>query len=50
VVQEIVLWHPEQLPTAKAAPAAECAGLLVFCQVVKWHPEFPQSFSAIVKL
>jgi len=50
VVQEIVLWHPAQLATAKAAPAEECTGLLVCCQVVKWQPEFPQSVAAVVKL
>jgi len=50
VVQEIVLWHPAQLATAKVAPAEECTGLLVCCQVVKWHPEFPQSVAAVVKL
>jgi hypothetical protein len=43
----MVLWHPAQLPTAKAVPAAECTGLFVCFHVVKWHPEFPQSVARI---
>jgi hypothetical protein len=46
----MVLWHVEQLPTANAGPEVACVGLLVFCQSVKWHPEFPQSDSRVVKL
>ena len=40
----------EQFPTANAAPEVECTGLLVPCQVVRWHCEFPQLFKAICKL
>jgi len=50
VVQVIVLWHVEQFAAAKGAPADECVGLLVCCQVVKWHPEFPQSVGAVVSV
>src|SRR5438876_6987213 len=44
----MVLWHVEQFAAAKGAPADTCVGLFVCCQVVKWHPEFPQSVGAIV--
>ena len=47
VVQLTVVWHVEQFPTAKVAPAAECGGALVSCQVVKWQPEVPQAVGAI---
>jgi hypothetical protein len=50
VVQLTVVWQDEQFPTAKADPEVECTGLLVCCQVVRWHPELPQSVGAIVKL
>jgi len=50
VVHEMVLWHVEQFATANVGPEVECVGLLVCCQVVKWHPEFPQSESKVVKL
>ena len=49
-VQLTVLWQVEQFAAANAAPAERCTGLLVCCQVVKWHCEFPQSVGAIVKL
>jgi hypothetical protein len=39
----------EQFAAANAGPEAECTGLFVCCQVVKWHCEFPQSVAAIVK-
>src|SRR6202051_238066 len=48
--QPAVVWQLDQLPTAKAAPAVECTGLLVPCQVVRWHCEFPQLLRAICKL
>jgi len=44
------LWHVEQLAAANAVPPVECVGLLVCCQVVRWHPEFPQSVGWIVRL
>ena len=47
VSQETVLWHVEQVPTGNTVGAAECVGLLVCCQVVKWHCELPQSVAAI---
>ena len=50
VSQLTVLWHPEQFARPKAGPADGCTGFVVRCHVVKWHPEFPQSFAAIVKL
>jgi len=50
VVKLTVVWQVEQLPTANAAPATECVGALVPCQVVKWQPEFPQSVGAIAKV
>jgi hypothetical protein len=50
VVQLTVVWHVAQFAAANGAPDAECTGLFVCCQVVKWHPEFPQSVGAIVKL
>jgi hypothetical protein len=50
VVQLIVVWQVEHFVAAKAAPAAECAGFVVCCQVVKWHPEFPQSVGVIVRM
>jgi len=50
VVQVIVLWHVVQFAAAKGAPAEACVGLLVCCQVVKWHPEFPQSVGAVVSV
>jgi hypothetical protein len=43
VVHAIVLWHVAQFAAANGAPDVECVGLLVCCQVVKWHPELPQS-------
>src|SRR2546430_494950 len=46
----MVLWHVAQFAAAKGAPAVACVGLLVCCQVVKWHPEFPQSFGVILRL
>src|SRR3981081_951640 len=48
--QPAVVWQLAQFPTAKAAPAVECTGLFVPCQVVRWHPEFPQFVGAICKL
>jgi hypothetical protein len=50
VVQLVVVWQVEQFAAANAVPEVECTGLLVCCQVVKWHCEFPQSVGAIVKL
>ena len=50
VVQLTVEWHTAQLATANCPPAVECTGVFVFCQVVKWHPEFPQSLGAIDKV
>jgi hypothetical protein len=50
VFQVMVLWHVEQFAAAKGAPADGCAGLLVCCQVLKWHPELPQSVGPIVKV
>ena len=47
--QPCVVWQVEQFAAANAAPAVECTGLFVCCQVVKWHCEFPQSVGAIVK-
>ena len=49
VVQLTVVWQVEQFAAVNAAPDAECTGLFVCCQVVKWQPEFPQSVGAIVK-
>src|SRR5204862_7601491 len=46
----MVLWHVEQFATANVGPEVECVGLLVCCQVVKWHPEFPQSVGRWVEL
>jgi hypothetical protein len=46
----MVLWQVEQFATANVGPEVECVGLLVWFQVVKWHPEFPQSDSKVVKL
>jgi hypothetical protein len=46
----MVLWHVEQFATANGAPAEACVGLLVCCQVVKWHPELPQSVGAVAKV
>jgi len=50
VVQAIVLWHVEQFAAANGAPALECTGLVVCCQVVRWQPEFPQAFGGVVRL
>ena len=50
VVQFTVVWHVEQFAAANEGPAEECTGLFVWFQVVKWHPEFPQSFSVVVKV
>ncbi len=50
VVKLTVVWQLVQFPTANVAPAAECGGALVCCQVVKWQPEFPQSVGAIAKV
>ena len=50
VVHVIVLWHVEQFAAAKGAPADACVGLFVCCQVVKWHPELPQSVGAMVSV
>ena len=50
MVHVIVLWHVEQLAGANGAPPDECTGLFVCCQVVKWHPEFPQSVGPIVRV
>src|SRR5882762_11067396 len=50
VFQVMVLWHVEQFAAAKGVPADWCAGLLVCCQVVKWHPELPQSVGAMVSV
>ena len=49
-VHEIVLWQVKQFATAKAVPAAECLGLSVCCQVVRWQPELPQSVGEIWRL
>src|ERR1700681_4110589 len=48
--QPAVVWQFAQFPTAKAAPAVECTGLLVVCQVVRWHCEFPQLVGPICKV
>jgi hypothetical protein len=50
VVQLTGVWHTAQFVAANCAPAVECTGLFVCCQVVKWHPEFPQSVGAVIKL
>jgi hypothetical protein len=50
VFQLTVVWQVEQFAAENADPDAECAGLFVCFQVVKWQPEFPQSVGAIVKL
>jgi hypothetical protein len=50
VVQLTVLWHTAQFAAANCVPAVECTGLFVCCQVVKWHPEFPQSVGVVAKL
>ena len=50
VVQLVVLWHVLQFVRANCGPADWCGGLLVCSQVVKWQPEVPHWFSAIVKL
>ena len=50
VDQPNVVWHVEHFASGNSAAALACGGLLVCCQVVKWHPEFPQSVGAIVKL
>jgi N-methylhydantoinase B/oxoprolinase/acetone carboxylase alpha subunit len=49
VVKFTVVWQALQFAAANVAPAEACGGALVCCQVVKWHPEFPQSVGAIVK-
>jgi len=50
VVKLTVVWQVLQFAAANVAPAEACGGALVCCQVVKWHPEFPQSVGAIVKV
>jgi hypothetical protein len=45
-----VVWQFAQFVAAKAGPDVECTGVAVCCHFVKWHPEFPQSVGAIVKL
>jgi hypothetical protein len=45
-----VLWQVEQFVAANGAPAVECTGLFVVCQVVKWQPELPQSVGWIFKV
>jgi hypothetical protein len=49
VVQFTVEWQTAQFDAANCEPAVECTGLFVWFQVVKWQPEFPQSFGAIIK-
>jgi hypothetical protein len=48
--QLTVVWQVEQFVAANWAPAVECTGLLVCCQVVRWQPEFPQSVGAMVNV
>jgi hypothetical protein len=43
----MVLWQVEQFAAANVGPEVACVGLLVVCQVVKWHPELPQSVGAM---
>jgi hypothetical protein len=50
VFQLEVVWHVEQFEIGKDAAAAACGGFFVCCQVVRWHPELPQSFGVVVKL
>jgi len=48
VSQLTVLWHPEQFRKNQSRSSRWMHGFVVCCHVVKWHPEFPQSFAAIV--
>ncbi len=50
VVQLTVVWQVLQFAAANVAPADECVGALVCCQVVRWQPEFPQSVGVIAKV
>ena len=50
VVQLTVVWQEAQFAAAKDGPDVEWTGLLVCCQVERWHAEFPQSVGAIVKV
>src|ERR1700731_3648331 len=43
-----VVWQFAQLAAANPGPAPECTGLFVYCQVVRWQPELPQSVGAIL--
>ena len=48
--QLFVVWQVAQFAGAKEGPDVEWTGVVVCCHLVKWHPEFPQSVGAIVKL
>ena len=49
VVHVVVLWHVAQLAIGKTAGEVECFGLLVCCQVLKWHKELPQSVGLLTR-
>jgi len=49
-VQPNVVWHVAHFAKGNSAAAFACGGLLVCCQVAKWHPEFSQSVGPIVRL
>jgi hypothetical protein len=48
--QPFVVWQVAQFVAAKAGPDVEWTGVVVCCHLVKWHPEFPHSVGAIVKV